>query len=105
MYPDHLHFLRLLRRTVRMSQHVWLLLATIVTELLAIAKWGKGQYPNPLPNKVKWGWMIGAVSLVLYPILQVCIFHLMVHSICLFSVRIQPCLIREYFFITFYLFA
>jgi hypothetical protein len=88
-----------------MGQHVWLLLATIVTELLAITKWGKGQYPNPIPNKVKWGWMIGAVSLVLYPIFQVCIFHLMVHSICLFSVRIQPRLIREYFIITFCLFA
>lgn len=75
MDPDHMHILRLPRRTVRMGQHVWLLLATIVTELLAITKWGKGQYPNPLPKTVKWGWMIGAVSLVLYPILQVGIFH------------------------------
>jgi len=58
------------RRTVRMGQHVWLLLATIVTELLAITKWGKGQYQDSLPNRVKWGWMFGAASLVLYPIYQ-----------------------------------
>uniref|UniRef100_A0A8H8CHI5 Phosphatidylserine synthase 2 n=1 Tax=Psilocybe cubensis TaxID=181762 RepID=A0A8H8CHI5_PSICU len=58
------------RRAVRMGQHVWLLLATIVTEFLVIAKWGKGQFPEPLPSKVKWGWAIGASVLVLYPIFQ-----------------------------------
>lgn len=57
-----------------MGQHVWLLLATIITELLAIVKWGKGQYPNPLPKNVKLGWTIGAMLLVLYPIFQVNVF-------------------------------
>jgi hypothetical protein len=32
------------RRAVRMGQHVWLLLATVVTELLVIFKWSKGQF-------------------------------------------------------------
>jgi len=54
-----------------MGQHVWLLLATIITELLVIAKWSKGQFPEPLPSEVKWGWMIGAALLVLYPTVQV----------------------------------
>jgi len=54
-----------------MGQHVWLLLATIVTELLVIAKWSKGQFPEPFPSAVKWGWTIGATLLVLYPTLQV----------------------------------
>lgn len=54
-----------------MGQHVWLLLATIVTELLAITKWGKGQFRNPLPTSVKWGWIIGAILLILYPISRV----------------------------------
>ena len=54
-----------------MGQHVWLLLATILTELLVITKWSKGQYPAPLPTKVKWGWIIGVTLLVLYPIVQV----------------------------------
>lgn len=27
-----------------MGQHVWLLLATVVTELLVIFKWSKGQF-------------------------------------------------------------
>jgi hypothetical protein len=56
-----------------MGQHVWLLLATIITELLAIVKWSKGQYTNPLPLEVKWGWTIGAILLVLYPTFQVSI--------------------------------
>lgn len=54
-----------------MGQHVWLLLATIGTELLVITKWSKGQFPEPLPAKVKWGWIVGATLLALYPIVRV----------------------------------
>lgn len=54
-----------------MGQHVWLLLATIVTELLVITKWSKGQYPAPFPPMVKWGWVFGITLLVLYPTVQV----------------------------------
>jgi len=54
-----------------MGQHVWLLLATIATELLVITKWSQGQFPEPLPTTVKWGWSIGAILLVLYPAVQV----------------------------------
>lgn len=55
-----------------MGQHVWLLLATIITELLVITKWSQGQFPNSLPTTVKWGWATGATLLVLYPTFQVC---------------------------------
>ena len=48
------------RRAVRMGQHVWLLLATIITELLVITKWSQGQFPEPLPRRVKWAWTVGA---------------------------------------------
>lgn len=58
-----------------MGQHVWLLLATIGTELLVIFKWSKGQYPQPLPKVVKWSWAVGASMLVLYPILRVSSFR------------------------------
>lgn len=58
------------RKAVRMGQHVWLLLATILTELLVIKKWSQGQFPEPLPKKVKWGWAFGAALLVLYPTLK-----------------------------------
>jgi phosphatidylserine synthase 2 len=58
------------RRAVRMGQHCWLLLATVITEILVITKWSKGQFPEPLPNKVKWGWTIGTTLLILYPIVQ-----------------------------------
>ncbi|KJA23276.1 hypothetical protein HYPSUDRAFT_40085 [Hypholoma sublateritium FD-334 SS-4] len=58
------------RRAVRMGQHVWLLLATIVTELLVITKWSKGQFAAPFPPMVKAGWALGLTLLVLYPTVQ-----------------------------------
>jgi hypothetical protein len=54
-----------------MGQHVWLLLATVGTELLVIIKWSEGQYPAPLPNRVKWAWEVGGTLLVLYPAIRV----------------------------------
>lgn len=68
--------LALFRRAVRMGQHVWLLLATIGTELLAIVKWSKGQFPVPLPTPVRIAWLAGAALLVLYPVGQVSILYL-----------------------------
>lgn len=56
-----------------MGQHVWLLLATIGTEVLAITKWSAGQFPEPLPTTVKWAWTLGGTLLVLYPVVQVCL--------------------------------
>ncbi|KAK0487811.1 phosphatidyl serine synthase-domain-containing protein [Armillaria novae-zelandiae] len=58
------------RRAVRMGQHVWLLLATILTELLVIRKWSVGVFTDPFPRGVKWGLGTGAVLLVLYPVVQ-----------------------------------
>lgn len=54
-----------------MGTHVWLLLATILTELLVILKWSKGQFDEPFPKPVKWGWGIGLTLLTLYPTIQV----------------------------------
>ena len=59
------------RRAVRMGQHVWLLLATIVTELLVITKWSRGQFTEPLPTHIKWSWIAGGMILVVYPIVRV----------------------------------
>ncbi|KAJ6585493.1 phosphatidylserine synthase 2 [Mycena capillaripes] len=58
------------RRAVRMGQHVWLLLATVVTEDLVIFKWSKGQFPAPFPRAVKLGWGVGITLIVVYPIVQ-----------------------------------
>ncbi|KAF7364781.1 Phosphatidylserine synthase 2 [Mycena venus] len=58
------------RRAVRMGQHVWLLLATVLTELLVIFKWSKGQFPAPFPKAVKLGLGLGAMMLVVYPMYQ-----------------------------------
>ncbi|KAH0585836.1 Phosphatidylserine synthase 2 [Termitomyces sp. J132] len=58
------------RKAVRMGQHVWLLLATTLTELLVIKKWSRSQFTESFPKSVKWGWTIGATLLVLYPIIQ-----------------------------------
>ncbi|KAG8907448.1 hypothetical protein FRB99_004243 [Tulasnella sp. 403] len=58
------------KKVARMGQHAWLLLATILTELLIIFKWGRGQYPAPTPTHVKVGWTIGSAFLVGYPLLK-----------------------------------
>jgi len=55
------------RRAVRMGQHVWLLLATIATELLAIFKWGQGQFPEPMPRTIVYALTVGGSLLVMYP--------------------------------------
>lgn len=65
----------ILRRAVRMGQHVWLLLATVITELLVILKWSRGLFPEPLPRHVRWGWSVGAALLVLYPTVRVRIYQ------------------------------
>lgn len=54
-----------------MGQHVWLLLATIATEMLVIIKWSRGQFPEPLPKYIKWAWTVGGGLLVLYPTITV----------------------------------
>ncbi|KAA1474722.1 PSS-domain-containing protein [Dentipellis sp. KUC8613] len=58
------------KKAVRMGQHVWLLLATIGTELLVIFKWSKGHFPEPFPRTVRYAWAVGASLLVLYPVIQ-----------------------------------
>lgn len=67
-----------------MGQHVWLLLATILTELLVITKWSKGQFPEPLPRHIRWAWTIGGILLVLYPTFRVSNYLL---SICFYCPR------------------
>lgn len=54
-----------------MGAHAWLLLATMVTELLVIRKWGKNIYTQPFPQHIKWGISIGVSLLVLYPLTKV----------------------------------
>ncbi|KAF5381242.1 hypothetical protein D9757_007900 [Collybiopsis confluens] len=57
------------RKAVRMGQHVWLLLATVCTELLVINKWSTGMF-EPFPRAVKLGWGIGLSMLVVYTAVQ-----------------------------------
>ncbi|KAJ7464727.1 phosphatidylserine synthase 2 [Mycena galericulata] len=58
------------RRAVRMGQHVWLLLATVLTELLVILKWSKGLFPAPFPTAVKVGWALGLAVVGVYPVVK-----------------------------------
>ena len=71
------------RRAVRMGQHAWLLLATVVTELLVIRKWGKHIYTKPFPKHVKWAWTVGATILILYP--TIAVFKCLLQILCLLN--------------------
>ncbi|KAF7299857.1 Phosphatidylserine synthase 2 [Mycena chlorophos] len=60
------------RRAVRMGQHVWLLLATVATEILVIIKWTSSPHSGIPPlmsasKVVKMGWVVGGLALVVYP--------------------------------------
>lgn len=59
------------RRAVRMGQHAWLLLATIVTELLVIVKWSRGLFTEPMPGHIKLFLSTGAILLITYPTVKV----------------------------------
>ena len=61
------------RRAVRMGQHAWLLLATIITELLVIIKWSRGLFTEPMPGHIKIFLSTLAILLVAYPTIQVSI--------------------------------
>ena len=52
-------------RYVRMGQHVWLMIATIATEVLIIVKWG--DFPKPCPRNVKLFLGTVVAFLVVYP--------------------------------------
>ncbi|KAJ7740231.1 phosphatidyl serine synthase-domain-containing protein [Mycena maculata] len=60
------------RRAVRMGQHVWLLLATILTEVLLVFKWAfsSSAFPEPFPRAVKWGWALGLGLVVGWPVVK-----------------------------------
>ncbi|QRV77681.1 phosphatidyl serine synthase [Ceratobasidium sp. AG-Ba] len=57
-------------KVVRMGQHAWLLLATIVTELLIIVKWSRGMFTEPFPTHIKFALSLGSALLVAYPTLK-----------------------------------
>ena len=54
-----------------MGAHAWLLLATVVTELVLILKWSKGQFAEPFPKHIKIGCAFGVSLLVAYPLMKV----------------------------------
>ena len=59
------------RGVVRMGQHAWLLLATVLTELLIIIKFGRGQFPESFPTPVKFFFGCLVFFLVAYPTVKV----------------------------------
>lgn len=54
-----------------MGQHAWLMSATVLTELLIIFKFGRGQFNQPFPTPVKLFAGTGLVVLISYPIYKV----------------------------------
>lgn len=54
-----------------MGQHTWLLLATIITELLVIVKWSRGLFEESMPDTIKIFLGTLAFILVAYPTIKV----------------------------------
>jgi phosphatidylserine synthase 2 len=45
-------------------------MASILTELLIVMKFGHGAFPNPAPPLVVYFWLATGLLLILYPIYQ-----------------------------------
>ncbi|KAF8685447.1 phosphatidylserine synthase 2 [Rhizoctonia solani] len=69
-------------RAVRMGQHAWLLLATVLTELLIIFKWSRGMFAEPFPTHIKLAWSVGSALLIAYPSFKVLKNHLLLKGDC-----------------------
>ncbi|QRW20201.1 phosphatidyl serine synthase [Rhizoctonia solani] len=69
-------------RAVRMGQHAWLLLATVLTELLIIFKWSRGMFAEPFPTHIKLAWSVGSALLIAYPSFKVFKNHLLLKGDC-----------------------
>ena len=52
----------------RVGAQTWLIAASILTELLLVFKFGRGEFPNPAPKNVVMFWAFLLVGLVVYPI-------------------------------------
>ncbi|PVZ97542.1 hypothetical protein BB558_006495 [Smittium angustum] len=54
----------------KLGAHMWLTMATVLTELLIIFKFGAGEFPAPFPNIVIIGWSIAFSIVVLFAVWQ-----------------------------------
>ena len=48
----------------------WILMATIITEVLVVFKWGRGKFTEPFPKSVIAFWSVFISALVFFPIWQ-----------------------------------
>ncbi|KAJ2159845.1 hypothetical protein GGF46_002736 [Coemansia sp. RSA 552] len=53
-------------RCKRMGAHCWLLITTLLTELLIVVKFGRGEFAEPFPRPVIAFWSLVAVALVAF---------------------------------------
>eukprot|EP00455_Lapot_gusevi_P035845 TRINITY_DN3973_c0_g1_i1.p1 TRINITY_DN3973_c0_g1~~TRINITY_DN3973_c0_g1_i1.p1 ORF type:complete len:420 (-),score=117.17 TRINITY_DN3973_c0_g1_i1:185-1444(-) len=53
-------------RVKRLGAQTWLAISIQLTELLIIIKFGRGQFPNPMPEATLWGWIGFAIVYILF---------------------------------------
>ena len=53
-----------------LGAQAWIIMATILTEVLVVFKWGQGQFPAPFPTSIIVFWTIFTVILIVFPIWQ-----------------------------------
>ena len=53
-----------------LGDQTWILLATIIMEVLVIVKWSQGKFPEPHPPAVLAFWALTAAFIILFPLWQ-----------------------------------
>ncbi|KAF9927981.1 hypothetical protein FBU30_002725 [Linnemannia zychae] len=54
----------------RIGPQAWLLIGSIVTEVLIVCKFGVGEFPNPAPKEIVYFWIVFLSLLTAFPIYQ-----------------------------------
>jgi phosphatidylserine synthase 2 len=48
--------------------HAWMCTINILTELMIIIKFSKGEFPEPMPDHIAYFWISGLSSLFIYTV-------------------------------------
>lgn len=59
----------------RLGAQAWLMILTIIVEILICIKWSYNQFPKPAPHMVIWFWRALLTALLVFPIWQFWLRH------------------------------
>ncbi len=56
------------------GMHAWMIMLNIMTEVLIVRKFSEGEFPNPMPTKIKVFWVIFGIVMTIFVLWQFVIY-------------------------------